>query len=376
MPIKDIQRRQTQVGKIRIGETKDTGKKDKHGRPIMRPVKLEKFRFTSPSKALIEQVAEIYGGTPTEWDPQGGGARQWEVYTAAESLPVVVPPNSVSQWYESWAGGACVRRCDGQREMLSDQLCQCSPDPAERLCKPTTRIALMLADVQGIGVWALESHGYYAATELPAVAELLAAAGGYVAGRLELEERSARRPKDGGGMETRRWMVPVLHVDAKPAELLALTSATTAPAIEAAQTPALTAAPTDLDTVVAEVLRMIEAATDIDALRDVWKGLAGSGIKLPAADTKDKVSQAFWARQKVLNGRAPESDGEAVNPDPEVEPDREATWAKVLGLAGKRGWNTADTSRRFRGAMGKEVHDATGWDMSLFLDGVTSGEVT
>jgi len=375
MPIRDIQRRQTQVGKIRIGETKDTGKKDKSGRPIMRPVKLEKFRFTSPSKALIEQVAEIYGGTPTEWDPQGGGARQWEVYTAAESLPVVVPPNSVSQWYESWAGGACVRRCDGQREMLSDQLCQCSPDPAERLCKPTTRIALMLADVQGIGVWALESHGYYAATELPAVAELLAAAGGYVAGRLELEERSARRPKDGGGMETRRWMVPVLHVDAKPAELLALTSATTAPAIEAAQTPALTAAPTDLDTVVAEVLRMIEAATDIDALRDVWKGLAGSGIKLPA-DTKDKVSQAFWARQKVLNGRAPESDGEAVNPDPEVEPDREATWAKVLGLAGKRGWNTADTSRRFRGAMGKEVHDATGWDMSLFLDGVTSGEVT
>jgi len=171
-------------------------------------------------------------------------------------------------------------------------------------------------------------------------------------------------------------MVPVLHVDAKPAELLALTSATTAPAIEAAQTPALTAAPTDLDTVVAEVLRMIEAATDIDALRDVWKGLAGSGIKLPAADTKDKVSQAFWARQKVLNGRAPESDGEAVNPDPEVEPDREATWAKVLGLAGKRGWNTADTSRRFRDAMGKEVHDATGWDMSMFLDAVTSGEVT
>ena len=399
MPIRDIQRRQTQVGKIRIGETKDTGKKDKSGRPIMRPVKLEKFRFTSPSKALIEQVAEIYGGTPTEWDPQGGGARQWEVYTAAESLPVVVPPNSVSQWYESWAGGACVRRCDGQREMLSDQLCQCSPDPAERLCKPTTRIALMLADVQGIGVWALESHGYYAATELPAVAELLAAAGGYVAGRLELEERSARRPKDGGGMETRRWMVPVLHVDAKPAELLALTSATTAPAIEAAQTPALTAAEhqvgdqvtvggltltkvsedpfssaDQLAHVVAEVLRMIEAAADIDALRDVWKGLAGSGIKLPA-DTKDKVSQAFWARQKVLNGRAPESDGEAVNSDPEVEPDREATWAKVLGLAGKRGWNTADTSKRFREAMGKEVHEATGWDMSMFLDAVSAGEI-
>jgi len=398
MAIKDLQRRQTEVGRIRIGETKDTGRKDKNGRPIMRPVKLEAFRFTSPSKALIEQVAEVYGGTPAEWHPQGGGAMQWEVYTAAGSLPVVVPPNAVSQWYESWAGGACVRRCDGEREMLQDQPCQCPADPTERVCNPTTRIALMLADVPGIGVWRLESHGYYAATELPAVAELLAAAGGYVAGRLELEERSARRPKDGGGMETRRWMVPVLHVDAKPAELLALTGTAPVPAIEAAQTPALTAAeykigdqvtvggltltkvsedPFSADQlahVVAEVLRMIEAAADIDALRDVWKGLAGSGIKLPA-DTKDKVSQAFWARQKVLNGRAPESDGEAVNSDPEVEPDREATWAKVLGLAGKRGWNTADTSKRFREAMGKEVHDATGWDMAMFLDGVVSGEI-
>jgi len=373
MAIKDLQRRQTEVGRIRIGETKDTGRKDKNGRPIMRPVKLEKFRFTSPSKALIEQVAEIYGGTPAEWDPQGGGARQWEVYTAAESLPVVVPPNSVSQWYESWAGGACIRRCDGQREMLQDQPCQCSPDPSERLCKPTTRIALMLADVPGIGVWRLESHGYYAATELPAVAELLAAAGGYVAGRLELEERSARRPKDGGGMETRRWMVPVLHVDAKPAELLALTGSTPA-AIEAAQTPAITA-PNDLDTVVAEVLRMIEATEDIDSLRDVWKGLAESGITLPAGP-KAAVSGAFWAKNKQLTGRDQTEPGtETTTPDLEVEPDREATWAKVLGLAGERGWNTADTSKRFREAMKKEVHEATGYDMQLFLDGVTAGEV-
>lgn len=378
MPIKDIQRRQTQVGRIRAGYSVETGKKDRHGNPVRRPAKLEVFRFTSPSKALIEQVAGIYGGDPAEWEPQGGGAKQWEVYTKAESLPVVVPPNSVSQWYEAWAGGACIRRCDGAREMLKDQPCQCLPEPAERLCNPTTRIALMLADVPGIGVWTLESHGYYAATELPAVAELLAAAGGYVPARLELEERSARRPKASGeGMETRRWMVPVLHVDARPAELLALTGAAPAAAIEAAPMPAIMAIPDDeLASVVPELLLMIEAAADIDSLRDVWKGLGDSGIKLDA-DKKEQVSKAFWTKSKQLSGRDQTELGtEATPPDvQETEPNREETWTKILRLAGERGWNVPVTSQRFRDETGKDVTDADGWAMQLFLDAMVAGEV-
>jgi hypothetical protein len=338
----------------------------------MRPSKLEAFRLTSSSKTLIEQVADIYGGTPAEWYPQGGGAGQWEVYTTAKSLPVVVPPTAVSQWYESWSGGACVRRCDGERMVLGDDPvpCLCSPDPAERACKPTTRVALMLADMPGIGVWRLESHGYYAATELPAVAELLAAAGGYVPARLELEERSARRPKaDGNGMETRRWMVPVLHVDARPADLLALTNGSP-PAIEATgQAPAIAAAPSDLDAAVNEVLRLIGVATTVDALRDVWKGLADSGITV-GADAKAKVTEAFWAKQKQITGR------DQTESPPEVEPDKEATWASVLSQAGHRGWNTADTSKWFREQVGKDVTEATGWDMQLALEGLTAGEVS
>jgi hypothetical protein len=80
----------------------------------------------------------------------------------------------------------------------------------------------MLADMPGVGVWRLETHGYYAAAELPAVADLLSRAGGNVAARLEMEQRQQMvdDPRNQGKQLTALFYVPVLHVEATPAQLL------------------------------------------------------------------------------------------------------------------------------------------------------------
>lgn len=210
MPIITLQRRARELGRIRIGQVV-TGSNGK-----ARPEKLDRFRFTAASKELIEKVATLYGGEVCEWQPQGGGAPGWEVVTAAARLPVLVPPQPVSQFFELWSGGGCQRRCDGQRELLTDTPCLCSPDPEERECKPTTRLNVVLRDVPGVGVWRLETHGFYAATELPAVAEMLAHGARYLEATLALEERVVKR--DG---RTRRFVVPTFEVDITFGELMA-----------------------------------------------------------------------------------------------------------------------------------------------------------
>ena len=81
MPILALQKRARELGRIRIGQKGAKGQ----------PQKLDRFRLTSPSKHVIEKVAELYGGTVQEWTP-AGGAQQWEVITDARRLPIMVPP--------------------------------------------------------------------------------------------------------------------------------------------------------------------------------------------------------------------------------------------------------------------------------------------
>lgn len=221
MPIKTLQQQQAQVGRIRIGQQVPT----KNGKT--RPAKLDRFRFTTPSRQLADAVAAQYGGETAEWKPDGHAA-EFEVVSTATSLPVLVPPNPVTQWYEMWSGAGCVRRCDGETETISGEACKCPLDHLERgdlagkgqACKATTRLKVMLPELPGIGVWRLDTHGYYAAIELPQTADFLGAvtdAGGYIRATLALEERIVKRP----GVGIRQFLVPALHVDVTPNELQA-----------------------------------------------------------------------------------------------------------------------------------------------------------
>lgn len=213
MPLIDVQRRMRELGRIRTGEQVAVGTSGKR-----RPAKLETFRLTSASKTLIEAAAETYGGKVRDWVSPAGKA--FEVVTTADQLPIILPPGqALSQFYELWTGGGCQRRCDGRTNFITDEPCECPADPAERrelaadgrACKPTTRLNVILPDLPDLGVWRLESHGYYAAVELAGTAsflEMVTASGRMLPAMLRLEQREKKVP----GKPVNRFSVPVIEL--------------------------------------------------------------------------------------------------------------------------------------------------------------------
>lgn len=245
MPILTLQRRIHEVGRIRTGEKAAKGN----------PVKLSTFRFTSANHDAIEEVARLYGGSPRPWESAPVG-EQYQVVTDSDSVPVIVPSTemSFSQYMELWSGGGCVRRCDGERELLTDAPCLC--DPEGRECKPTTRLSVILPDLESLGVWRIESHGWNGAAELAgsmAVLQMAAERGRMVPARLRLEQRQSK--KDG---VTRNFAVPVLDLQVSVA---ALVGSSPSPQIHSGgeSRPALKPVPTD-DTPAPSIREQVAAA--------------------------------------------------------------------------------------------------------------------
>ena len=300
-PLLDIQRRFAEVGRIRAGAKGAKGQ----------PQKLEAWRLTSANERALHAAAELYGGDVRPWTgaPTPG---QYELFTETRTLDIMVPPSQepYSAWYEQWSGGGCERRCDGVRDHLNDLPCSCNPDA--RTCKPTLRVSLALHRIPGLGVWRYESHGFYAATELPATLDLLAAAAGrghYLTGFLRLEERASKTKANG----TRRYLVPVLDLEQTIGELAGVPSL---PRLELATTSglSLTASLGEPDTI-GHSLTAITAATAVavgdlaaptdplaidDAKRLVWRtaqtvGLSKNDLdamlaELRGADTADMTT--------------------------------------------------------------------------------------
>lgn len=277
--IRALQTQLAEVGRIRTGTF--NGKY---------PEKLDRFRFTSADRALIEHVAAAYGGTPTEWTPQGGGGQQWEVISDTNRIPVYIPPQHIDPWNEMWAAGrTCVRRCDGETEIIKDEPCVCATgrikNPRE-LCKPTVRVQLMLAEVPGIGVWRLESHGTYAVSRLAMLAPLVRRVPMPLPAFLVLKPEGRRLwNAEKGKFDTREWYVPELHISAVSAQQIAiggdaltqaLTAAGAPAALGAAPVRAIEAAPEPAELSKDErnrIMVAIEKANTLDALYAIKQGL-------------------------------------------------------------------------------------------------------
>ncbi len=227
MAVLDIQRRGQQIGRLRIGQQvavikdgEDTGK--------TRPARLDTFRFTTGSRATADAIAALYGGEVRPWE------REWEVITGKSEIGVTVPPRDevISQWYEMWTAGGCQRRCDSQREQISNGPCKCphAADPSDpdevsaaaleraalhkadptKACGLVTRISVMIPDLPGLGVFRLDTGSYYAATEIGDSAALMQVArdrGVFLPAILRIE----RRQRVAGG-QTKKFPVPVLEV--------------------------------------------------------------------------------------------------------------------------------------------------------------------
>jgi hypothetical protein len=92
---------------------------------------------------------------------------------------------------------------------------------------------VILPEVPGLGVWRLESHGYYAARELGgqlALVDRVVQTGGVVIASLRLTFREDRRP----GQPIKRYSVPALDVSQTFAQLAANAGITQPPAVDGA----------------------------------------------------------------------------------------------------------------------------------------------
>lgn len=309
MPILTLQHQQTvtQIGRIRLGIKVE----DESGK--VRPVKLDKLRFTSPQKKHIETIASLYGGEVRLWEPPHGNA-QWEVITEVTEVPVLVPPQDPgeNQWFEDWTKGGCKRRCDGVTEKLSQKPCMCDPDPKRRKCKMHTRITVMLKDVQSIGVWLIDTSSFFAAIELPGVARLLASSKGLIEGVLRLDQRT----KVSDNL-TKHFAVPVLDVTGfTAAELVSgrapeLAKQRLAAAVDSATAAAAIAAGPD-------PVALILACTTHDEIKELWRqfGADPSITRTPELDAAVKDARARIDAAAEINTESDVVDAEIVDEEP------------------------------------------------------------
>ncbi|GEP38853.1 hypothetical protein NPS01_25160 [Nocardioides psychrotolerans] len=270
---------------------------------------------------------------------------------------------------EFWAAGGCIHRCDGERtadgepcnttELVDVGRKRLNPHTE---AKPTTRLSLMLPELEAIGAWRMESHGWNAAAEIPAVAELAQFVGDLVPAHLNMIER--RSVKDG---KTSRFVVPVLDLQigaARLREIVAEKSGTTTelegPTQGRAALPAgsskTTAEPDPYDAFFARVA----AAASTDDLIVIWDQGKAAHLLGPAAPQNQRhvdLVAAWKARAHDLKDAAtqpapaqpaaavPDEDGVVdaeIVPDTAAGPSEDEVWQQILKAGGEQGMSLPD----------------------------------
>jgi hypothetical protein len=369
MPILELQKRARELGRIRIGH--QVSGETQGGRKYTRPAKLDRFRLTCASRPLLEKVAELYGGTVAEWTPKGG-TLQWEVITDSKRIPILVPPQPVSQWLETWSGGGCTHRCDGVTNAITGEPCD-PEDVAHQEARPTTRLNVVLRDVEGVGVWRLESHGWNAALELPTAAEFLSKAGGYIDGHLSLEERTSKGINARTGKpETRHFMVPIIEINVTPAELMAGRGSFGPPAVEGpVQAPAIGSAPAALPSgpaaEIPDYAAAARAAGSTEEINDIWRAAKAAGHM-----TDELFAQLQQAGQDLIardrqDDVPPASEVEHVEGEVEFDPP-DVLWNRCVTRAGVLGWTLPQLQESFaEQTQGLSAVDASAEQLDTFL---------
>lgn len=308
MPINPIvlQRRHTELGRIRLGDKGSKGQ----------PQKLNRFRFTSAHEGYVRDLATLYGGEARKW--VNGNRDEWEVYSEASVIPVIVVKGGLSQWMETWSGGGCIHRCDGVTNEFTHE--DCDPDDADHLkAKPTTRFSVMLPELEAIGVWRTETHGWNAGAELPPMVELAMHLGELVPARLMLADRVSI--KDG---KTNRFVVPTLDLGISAARLAAVVSGH-------AQPPAITTGDTPAAIESAPKYEFIEELADCespDDVRALWHTIKDAGLM------NEAVAAMLSTRAEELKPVAPQPDPLTAGPSQSAV---DMAWQALVTYAGTLG---------------------------------------
>lgn len=335
-----LQRQARELGRLRSGYT-----------DWRRPVRSDTWIITSHAEHYVAAAAELYGGMVERWQPLGAGAPQYRVVTATNALDAILPPGDpLSQSYESWNRGGCVRRCDGMTEQMSDSPCLCRAQhgeqwheqPKDQVCSVTTRLNVILPEMPDVGVWRAETHSFHAATEIAAHVDLvLSATGGDRAVPIRL--RIEQRQRVTGGM-TKKYPVIVVELRGTTAGQI-LSGAALAPALAGpASTAALPAAPVRLD--MDSWLAAVAAARSREDLMTLRQEAARGG--LAAADV-----------DPILARRAEELGvGKAADPD--------ELWRQILAAV-PADWTTTRVEDDFAATTGVDAGEATATHMAAYL---------
>lgn len=353
-----MQRQARELGRLRSGW--NDGK---------RPIKSDTWIVTSHAPHYLEAAAGLWGGKVEKWQPLGGGPQQWRVVTQAKSIDAILPPGDpLSQANEMWSKGGCARRCDGITEQISDRPCLCLAQHGETwferkkgtVCAPTTRLNVMLPDLPDLGVWRMETHGYYAANEIAGQIDmLLSATGGKalvpVSLRIELRRRVANGETKNfpvivvevRGMTARQALagdVPQIAIEGGKAEV---------PERNAIEAPAAPSGPPK------DYLALAMAAPTAEDVRNLY-------MEAQAA----RAPKEYLAQLAAIGGTKPERVDEEDVIEPEiVYSDPMQVWQQILAAAGRRGWSMDQTEDEFASFSGGTMAGAADADeLNKFLD--------
>ena len=361
------QRQLAEQGRLRLGLTAPAS----NGKS--RPKASTTWIVTSHSRDLVEKAAELWGGAVEEWQPQGSGAKQWRVVTQATTIDAILPPGDpLSQAYEMWNRGGCVRRCDGVTEQLTGSPCPCFAQygddwyekPTETVCDSKSRLKVLLPDMPGLGSWRVETGSYYATDEMAGMVDTIRGAIGdsvLVPVQLRIEPRT----RVAGG-QTKQFVVPVLELRGVTAGALLSGEYSGLRAVGAADTPAAITAGDGTDW-----LARIDAAATLDELRDVWRHANAVGAITEPFKTHMKTrSDELAATDKPKQGgqqqpTTPVEDGES-------EPNPQQVWQQILAIAGERQIGLDDLRASFATwSQGIAVEDADGFQLADYLAELT-----
>lgn len=149
------------------------------------PVSLKEWRITVDDPNLADRIAEIYGGTPEQWETKGPD--KIEIYTTTNSIEVVFDgPGDLSSRMELWSrNNKLMRSCDGvvqspNSEGISEP-CVCPSELAKRKqaardglgCQPAIQAFFRLHGLEDAGKLKFQSSSWSLATEVDTAQEAL-----------------------------------------------------------------------------------------------------------------------------------------------------------------------------------------------------------
>jgi hypothetical protein len=351
----NLQRQARELGRLRMG-TFDGD----------HPTRSETWIITSHSQEYVEAAADEWGGTAEKWTPQASEVAQWRVITDSTSLDAIMPPGDpLTQSYEQWNRGGVVRRCDSVTEKVSGKPCLCIAKYGEDwheagkkdVCAITSRFSVILPQMPDIGVWRMESHSYYAATEISAHVDLIRSSIGEayaVPIRLRIEPRD-RMIKG----KPRHYSVPVVELRGVVAgQVLAgqIPAAAMSPIGTAAERPAIEAAkdePVKKEAVKPtreQFMQFAQLAKNPIQVTRLGEEAKAAGV------LDDDLSKMFRKRYEELGGR-PKSAGGSQAID--------TLWSKIVGLSTFD--STAELETDFWRVTGTDVKKATAEEMRTYL---------